>query len=528
VNKIQSTRLLIKKRYLKLQLLIFIIFTSELAFSDQTINEASFQAIPQTVVSSLKKNQIPPEALSISITEIPTELDQLHNTKNILEWRSNIAMNPASTMKLVTTIASLDILGPQYQWTTNIYTDGVIENSTLIGNIYFQGDGDPRLTSDELNKLMLSLKAIGIEKIDGNLIFDRSAYSPKDMEHITIDGETTRSYNLPPDPLLYSFRTLSFELIKNSSSNSVDITLDPPLALFKIDNKLKLIDGQCDEWREKLQFRILSPKNNLDNNNQLTAQFLGTFAKSCPDIDFNIVNLDPNTFLTKGIAAAWERNGGIWGKSPTGVDGSVPTRATLLLSFKGSHLSDVVMDVNKHSNNVMARQLLLTLSLNQKGKPATTDNGEIVVNEWLTSKGLNFNDLNLENGSGLSRTETISTRNLTDLLITARHLSISNDFFKSLPVAGTDGTMKDRLVPYFKKYESLSVPPQARIKTGSLTQVRAISGYVISKSGKMYAASSFINHPNSSRGREAHDQLLIWLLEDGPATKQIKVHPSQK
>lgn len=134
----------------------------------------------------------------------------------------------------------------------------------------------------------------------------------------------------------------------------------------------------------------------------------------------------------------------------------------------------------------------------------------------------------MENGSGLSRTETISTRNLTDLLVTARHLSISNDFFKSLPVAGTDGTMKDRLVPYFKKYESLSVPPQARIKTGSLTQVRAISGYVISKSGKMYAASSFINHPNSSRGREAHDQLLIWLLEDGPATKQIKVHPSQK
>lgn len=503
-------------------------FTFELAFSSQTISTAEYQTIPQTVASSLKKNQIPKEALSISITEILTELDQPHKVNNILEWRSNSAMKPASTMKLVTTIASLDILGPQYQWTTNVYTDGVIENSTLIGNIYFQGDGDPRLTSDELNKLMLEFRGLGIEKIDGNLIFDRSAYSSKDMEHITIDGETTRSYNLPPDPLLYSFRTLSFELIKNLSSNLVDITLDPPLALFKIDNRLKLTDGPCDAWREKLQFRILSPGNNLDNNSQLTAQFLGTFAKSCPDMDFNIVNLDPNTFLTKGIVAAWERNGGAWGKSPIGVDGSIPTGSNLLLSFKGSRLSDVVMDINKHSINVMARQLLLTLSLNQKGKPATTDNGEIVVNEWLNSKGLNFSTLNMENGSGLSRTETISTKNLTDLLITTRHLSISNDFFESLPVAGTDGTMKDRLVPYLKKYESSDTPPQARIKTGTLSQVRAIAGYVISKSGKMYAASSFINHPNSSRGREAHDQLLIWLLDDGPISSQTKKQPSQK
>ena len=108
------------------------------------------------------------------------------------------------------------------------------------------------------------------------------------------------------------------------------------------------------------------------------------------------------------------------------------------------------------------------------------------------------------------------------LLITARQLAVADIFYNSLPLAGTDGTMKNRLMTQLRKFLHLKKKPEAHIKTGSLSDVRAISGYVISKSGKMYAVTSFINHPNAWKGLEAHDQLLAWLIEDAPEPKQAR------
>ena len=193
-----------------------------------------------------------------------------------------------------------------------------------------------------------------------------------------------------------------------------------------------------------------------------------------------------------------------------------------LLDFQGGDLLDAVQDINKFSNNVMARQVFLTLALEKIGKPASIQGSERVTQTWLKQRGLHFPELVLENGSGLSRNEAISARHLTDLLVTARTLPSGELFMNSLPLAGTDGTMKNRLIRQLRQFLHLKKKPEARIKTGSLTEVRAISGYVLSKSGKTYAVSSFINHPNAYRGIEAHDQLLMWLLSDGPEPKQAR------
>lgn len=139
-------------------------------------------------------------------------------------------MNPASTMKLLTTLSAFDILGPQYHWRTNIYTDGIIRQGVLKGNLYLQGTGDPKLIPEELAKMMKELQDIGIQKIDGNLFFDRSAYAPSVMKHNTIDGESLRAYNVPPDPLLYAFRTLSFQLGKSRIAEFIDIHYTPALS----------------------------------------------------------------------------------------------------------------------------------------------------------------------------------------------------------------------------------------------------------------------------------------------------------
>ena len=484
--------------------------------------EAALQYIPKSVATSLDKNQIPREAISISIVEIKPDRAGKISAKTKIDWRSQQAMNPASTMKLVTTLSSLDILGPEYRWRTNLYTDGFIRQGTLKGNLYLQGTGDPKLIPEELSKMMKALQNLGIQKLDGNLIFDRSAYAPSVMEHNTIDGESLRAYNVPPDPLLYAFRTLSFQLGKSRTADFIDISYTPPLSQLKVINQMQLVDQSCDSWKGNIRFNLDPESDGASTNQLLTAQFSGSFPNGCKGVNYNVVALDANTFFTQGFTAAWELAGGTWIQAPTGQSGTVPLAARLLLKFEGIPLAEDVQDINKFSNNVMARQLMLTLALEKMGKPASTKNGELVIQSWLKGLGLQFPELVIENGSGLSRNEAISAEHMTQLLVAARNLSVADTFYNSLPIAGTDGTMKNRLMTHLRKFLHLKKKPEARIKTGALVDVRAISGYVMSKSGRIYAVTSFINHPNALRSLEAHDQLLAWLLNDGPDPKQAR------
>ena len=506
------------KRFNFLQTILLIGFS---LFSYLALANDFGSTIPKAVASSLERNQIPKDSVSISVIEIEPSQAGKYSAKNILDWRANQAMNPASTMKLVTTLSGLDILGPKYRWSTNLYTDGLIRQGTLKGNLYLQGTGDPKLIPEELAKLMKDLKNLGIQKIDGNLIFDRSAYSPSVMEHNTIDGESLRAYNVPPDPLLYAFRTLSFQLGKSRTADFIDISYTPALSGLKVDNQMQLVDKSCDNWKSGIRFN-LDPDEVAATNQPFLAQFSGAFPNMCKGVNYNVVALDANTFLTQGFTAAWEQAGGVWTQAPTGKNGLVPPTARFLLQFEGIPLGEDVQDINKYSNNVMARQLLLTLALEKMGKPATTANGDLVIQSWLKQNNLDFSTLVIENGSGLSRNEAISAANMNQLLLTARNLPVGDVFYNSLPIAGTDGTMRNRLMTQLRKFLHLKKKPEARIKTGSLADVRAISGYVMSKSGRMYAVTSFINHPNAWRGLEAHDQLLTWLLEDGPEPKHAR------
>ena len=248
-------------------------------------------------------------------------------------------MNPASTIKLLTTLAALDLLGPQYRWNTNLYTDGQIKNGLLKGNLYLRGSGDPKLVPEELEQMMKSLRALGIQRIDGNLIFDRSAYSPEVMEHTTIDGESIRAYNVPPDPLLYAFRTLSFQLNQTNNSNGVAISYTPALAYFKINNRLRISKQNCDDWQRKMQFELIKHVGSESkNSDQLSAQFTGELPSACKSITYNVVALDANTFLTLGFAAAWELAGGSWVKQPQGKNGEVPLFARPLLEVPAASL----------------------------------------------------------------------------------------------------------------------------------------------------------------------------------------------
>jgi D-alanyl-D-alanine carboxypeptidase/D-alanyl-D-alanine-endopeptidase (penicillin-binding protein 4) len=164
--------------------------------------------------------------------------------------------------------------------------------------------------------------------------------------------------------------------------------------------------------------------------------------------------------------------------------------------------------MNKYSNNVMARQLLLTVAAHAAPLPATPERGVRRITEWLATKGIHAPELVIENGSGLSRTERIAPHTLGRMLVGAYRSALMPEFLSSLPLVGLDGTMRNRL-------RNNRIAGQAHVKTGSLDDVRAIAGYVLAASGKRYAVVSFINHPNPAGGPVVHDALLQWIYEYG-------------
>ena len=505
------------------QSLLLALSCQVLAYSLNSHAQNLSESIPEPVKSSLIHAKLPPEAISFSVTRINSKNKSNRNTA----WQENIPMNPASTMKLVTTLGALDILGSQYRWNTNVYTNGSVNQGVLQGNLYWQGSGDPKLIPEELSQMMDTLRQQGIHTIDGDLFFDKSAYSTDVKLSAPNDQEFQRSYNVSPDPLLYAFQTLSFNI--EAKNGAASITYTPHLANLKVLNKLKIVNGACKDWSQTVK------KSIVKKDGQWLANFSGFISKNCDEIHWNVVPIGADEFLSQGIIAAWEDAGGRWKKIPNTHLEKLPLSAKVLISHQGITLGEAVVDVNKFSNNVMARQIFLTLSLEKNGKPASTNESEKIIKEWLKRNRLNMPNLVLQNGSGLSDIERISSKEMSSLLeysLKSKHIET---FLNSLPIAGVDGTMKHRLIERLKQIfmnnaqasgsaftpdTSLPLPLQktgAYIKTGTLSNVRAISGFVVSRSGQVYAVSSFINHLNAAKGGVAvHDALLNWLLEDGP------------
>ncbi len=493
--------------------------------------------LPASVESAIKKSAIPKEAISISVSKITSQQGYAtFNSHDVIHWQENLGMNPASTMKLVTSLAAMEMLGPQYRWKTDLFTNGQISKGTLRGDLLIRGSGDPKLIPEEVNKLLGNLKASGVKNIHGDLIFDRSSYDKSVKESSFSDGEPTRAYNVAPDALLFAFNSFSFQFFPNLENRLVVIKQTPRMANLSIDNNLVVIDGPCTNWRDGITMSLKAEKNS-----GWVASFNGNYPSDCSTAHWNIVASDSDQFLSQSLIAAWEDLGGTWGKKPAIKSGQLTESFRPIVTHFGIPLYESVKDINKLSNNVMARQVLLTLALEKTGGPGNTSNGNMVVKSWLKKYQLEMPELVIENGSGLSRIERISSKHLNQVLLLGLNSSTRDYFTESLPIAGVDGTMKHRLMDKLRQYiprkgdaqafeNNLSQFPKpikkygAYIKTGSLADVRSISGYVVSRTGQVYVISSFINHHNARSGRGIHDALMSWLLDDGP--QQLHARPN--
>lgn len=477
-----------------------------LFFTLLTLGTGAYSAdLPAAVRNALQQAQIPLSGVGIVVREI-------NSSTPLIQVNAKQAMNPASTMKLLTTYAALELLGPAYTWKTEAYVDGRLENGVLNGNLIIKGSGNPKINSEHLWLWLRELRNRGLREIQGDLILDRSAFAAQEVDPAAFDNDAGRAYNVVPDALLMNFNAIRLRFIP--SNGSVNVFTEPSLAGISLDNRLTVKrQNNCGNWDGNIQVQ-------LDGN---VIRLQGTYPSPCGERDKPISLLPHARYFDAVFRSLWQEMGGTLSGSTR--DGSTPTSALLLGTHYSQPLSEIIRDINKFSNNVMARQLLLSLSLNKdiplinipSGNlqpdtlfpntsitPASVERSEIALRNWIAKKGFDFPELVLENGAGLSRKERLSPLNLSLLLQDIQLSPLSAEIEASLPIVGVDGTMK-------KRHDNCAVTAHAHLKTGSLEGVKSIAGYLQSRSGRQWILVFIINHPNAYLGQHAQDELIEWL-----------------
>jgi D-alanyl-D-alanine carboxypeptidase/D-alanyl-D-alanine-endopeptidase (penicillin-binding protein 4) len=444
--------------------------------------------LPPNVLQALKAAQIPAASVAVVVQPVDT-------AQPLVAHNAARAMNPASVMKLVTTYAALDLLGPAWTWKTTAWVDTAAVNGVLSGNLYLKGSGDPRFAIEHLWGLLRQLRVRGIQQINGDVMLDRTVFDVPAIDPGAFDDKPMRPYNVGPDGLLINLRALRFTLLADNGKPR--LLMETPSDGLRVDNQLRAGEGGCgSNWKDFISIRLI-PEN---NGNRL--EFTGTYSPLCGEKALNLAPLPADGQAGGLIRALWKELGGTLGGQVRG--GTVPVGSRLIATHESPPLADTVRDINKYSNNVMARQVYLTLG--NESAPATAERARQRIADWLNARGLRFAELEIENGSGLSRSERISADSLNRLLLDAWKNPVMPEFVSSLPIVGIDGTMKKRL-------NGSEATGRAHIKTGTLDSVKTAAGYALDARGRRYAVTFLINHPRASAGSAAIDALLVWVAQ---------------
>ncbi|MGE8498997.1 MAG: D-alanyl-D-alanine carboxypeptidase/D-alanyl-D-alanine-endopeptidase [Pseudomonas sp.] len=453
------------------------------------LHAAVNSTLPSKVQQSLKANKIGTQ--SLSLVTIP-----LTGPGASTYFNADISVNPASTMKLVTTYAALELLGPTYQWKTEFYTDGQLKDGVLNGSLYLKGGGDPKLNMEKLWLLMRDLRANGVRQVTGDLVLDRSHFIQPDLPVFNDDGgDANKPFLVTPDSLLVNLKALRF--IARNEDGKVHIAVEPPIAEIRIDNRVKALPAaKCPGWPDVRY----NPVTEFDGT---TVIVTGQLAAGCSAQTY-LSLLDHPGYAAGAVRAIWQELGGsIIGKTRVA---EVPKNARLLARAFSPDLVEVIRDINKYSNNTMARQLFLSIGANGRNEADGDDAkaAQRVIRAWLARKGITAPQLVMENGSGLSRDERVSAREMAKLLQAAWKSPYAAEFISSMPLVAMDGTMRKRL-------RNTALVGEAHIKTGTLNNVRAIAGYSRDSNGNSWAVVAILNDPRPWGASAILDQVLIDL-----------------
>jgi serine-type D-Ala-D-Ala carboxypeptidase/endopeptidase (penicillin-binding protein 4) len=452
---------------------------------------------PPEVQQALRAAGVPDEALAFVVQEASSG-------RTLADWQGAVTMNPASLAKLVTTQAALERLGPAWTWSTPVWVQGAISaDGVLDGNVHVRGQGDPKLVQERLWLLLRRVAQLGIREIRGDIVLDSSAFVVPDGPAGEFDGEASRPYNVKPQALLLNYRAVIYTFTPDAGAGVARIGVEPPLARHEVDRTVPLVNGPCNDWRGSLDMRSAAATGGVER-----IRFAGRYPLACGEQQWAFADAQPATYDARLLEGLWREMGGTL--SGRVREGAAPLHLKPTFEHRSPPLAEVVRDINKFSNNVMAEQLALTLA--REAAPAapaavtTPDAARALLQRWLVERvgaPLAAGAV-VGNGSGLSRDTRIAPRQLARLLVLAHASPIAPELMASLPISAVDGTAR-RL---------RGATGRAHLKTGSLRDVYGLAGYLLAADGRRLVVAAIINHPQANAARAALDALVQWAHDD--------------
>ena len=454
---------------------------------------AAQAALPDVVAQALRDARVDENSVAVFVQAVG-------EAQPTISHNADAALNPASTMKLLTTYAGLELLGPDYRWRTEVYTDGELRDGVLEGDLILRGDGNPYFMAEDFWRLLGRLRQLGVRDIRGDLVLDDTYFAPRSDDPGAFDNEPYRAYNATPAALLTNLKSTTF-YFRPHDDGQLTISAEPDLPQIRIVNEMRVSTGSCPGWRSGLDYEVV-PLAAAMPAREVSIRFSGTYYASCGEHAMELSLLDAPSYVYGLFGKLWRQLGGSF-------DGGLrqqatPPTAVQLLVQESRPLSEIVRYINKYSNNLMARHLLLTIAAESSGLPAAEVEGEIAIKAWLASKQLDFPELVIENGAGLSRIERISAAHLGALLLAAYASPLMPELMASMPILSVDGTLRRRM-------HDSPAEGQAHIKTGSLDDTRAIAGYVLDATGRRWVVVFMANDARAAYTRGAQDALVEWV-----------------
>lgn len=449
--------------------------------------------LPAPVEKLLARHGLGGDGLSVYVQDVAEGVP-------LLAFNAEVPRNPASVMKLVTTLVALQELGPAYRFQTGVYADAEPAGGRVEGNLYLKGGGDPFLVTENFWRLLKELRAAGVEHIGGDLVID-SSYFDVPVEHRgDFDGRPYRAYNVGPDAMLINFHATAFKFYADREAGNVRVVLDPPMSTIKIDNRIRLTKARCS-WRHRrvaLHVVRTGPVPEV--------RFSGNYPERCGPFEMLRAVADPVPYVFGAFEPMWREMGG--SIDGTGRAGLTPDSAVRLHTFSSPPLAELIRYMNKFSNNVMTRNLLLGLGARTYGAPGTLEKGRRAIEDWLLLHDITAPELRIDNGSGLSRDGQVSALTLARLLLASWNSPFMPEFASSLPLAALDGTMR-------KRFRDSDLEGHAHLKTGLLNGTRALAGYLRTRAGRNLVVVALHNGAGVQHGSgtEIQDELLEWLFE---------------
>ena len=494
-------------------------------------------ALPAAVLAALQRTELPADALAAVALPLPGATGAFWQRP----WghQPQRSMQPGSAMKLVTSIVALDLLGPNLRGSTELRSAApLLPNGTLQGDLVLKGGADPELGVPQFWALLQELRAAGVRTITGNLIVDRTLWRPArmDLGLPPFDTAPDFPYNVIPDALQLAGALLPLRLSSNADTLQADTV--PPLAGLSISSRMTLTDGRCAAWDEGWQSATVKaatvkpaavepaavePAGAAASDgaaatpaspaSPLVIELQGRFPRHCTQ-RAELQLIDRQQLTERLFATLWQQLGGQW--LGHAVEAAAPADTRVLARRLSRPWGEVLRTLNKTSDNALTRMLFLNLGvagMADQPQASTAELARRVVLRWLAEHRIDSTGVVMDNGSGLSRSERISPWQLAQMLKVAHSARYASELVMSLPVAGVDGTMRNRL-------KDSPAAGWARLKTGTLRNVVALAGYVSDARGQVWAVAMMINHEQASRGRPVLDALVDHIARHGPHALQ--------